>query len=65
MAPWRDAVGFNVSEVTEGEPDVELRSGGHPCRWSVAIEFRGLGTIWLAAANYLEPEGYLLPWGTN
>jgi len=63
LVPWRDLVGHEVSEFIERVPDSGWGSGGQPCRWSVAIEFRGGSTIWLAAANYLEPEGDLLPCG--
>lgn len=63
MFPWRDMAGRPLGDVTSVYSEETASEVGRTARWAISCRFEGSVTIWLAAANYLEPPGVLLPFG--
>lgn len=61
--PWSITVGRPLRAVATRSAEDSSGEGGGPSRWAVACHFEGSVTVWLAAANLLEPSGVLLPLG--
>lgn len=61
--PWSRIVGRPLHAVVGRHAEGPSNEVGGPFRWAVACRFEESATVWLAAANYLDPPGVLLPFG--